>query len=123
MRSNKKAPVRRPVCAEGELPLDTSRGAGLLWNCEEPDVGKILPHIVVSATPPPTSGISPLLLCSGLVERYQFKSYPKPDRTDPPSVKLVTLLVLAVTCLQVKGTHPHKAWSGIQAVERGGSYV
>jgi hypothetical protein len=44
---------------------------------------------------------------------------PKPDRTDPPSVKQVTRLVLAVTCLQVKGTHPHKAWQGIQAVERG----
>jgi hypothetical protein len=37
---------------------------------------------------------SPQLLCSGAVLRYQFKPYPKPDRTHRPSVKLVTLLAL-----------------------------
>lgn len=34
--------------------------------------------------------VTPQLLCSGAVLRYQFKPYPKPDRSNRPSAKLVT---------------------------------
>ena len=57
--------------------------------------GKIISEFTKATTPceftqSPT--FPPQLLCSGAVLRYQFKPYPKPDRSYRTSVKLVTML-------------------------------
>jgi len=120
--SDTKKPTEVGYSGLEGLGLDANRGVSVSLRCEPKDRKSLTSAKILRKCKNMACLLSPV--------RGSFRAVgesclinlipdPKPDRTDPPSVKQVTLLVLAVTCLQVKGTHPHKAWSGIQAVERG----
>lgn len=74
--------------------LDSVAALAIIYLCEKKDMGNFSIHglNVKPFNYSPYLFFSPQLLCSGEVLRYQFKPYPKPDRSNRPSAKLVTSL-------------------------------
>ena len=74
-------------------------------NCASKKDTQIIHQPRQLANPISLSNYSPHLLCSGLVVRYQFKTYPKPDRTCPRPLSWSRYWHRVVAALCSEGTY------------------